>query len=93
MNIYECFFKNKLKPTPIQVDEYVELYGGVVINTFRDSIFTDDRTVTMDTEKTIVLEKPLILGSFEFAEKVEINPTFIVSITYYRPKSKIQIAN
>jgi hypothetical protein len=92
MNIYKYFQENRLKPTPALVEDYIEEHGGAVINTFRDSIFTDDTTVTMDKEETILLETPLILGSFEFAAKAEINPNFIVSITYFKPKSKIVLS-
>jgi hypothetical protein len=77
--------------TQAAFDHYVRENGGAIIKTFRDEIFTDDRTVTMDTEETIVLHKPLCNG--EFVDRVEINPNFIVSITYIEPQSKIVVAH
>jgi hypothetical protein len=91
MNFHWYCQKNKLRPTPKLLQDYIEDHGGALIKTFRDEIFTDDQSVTMDTEQTIVLHHPLCNG--EFPERVEINPNFIVSITYYQPKSKILTAN
>ncbi len=91
MNVFEYFQQSGLQPDAIHINNYIKEYGGSVIRTFRDEIFTDDTDVTMDTEETLVLYHPLCNG--EFAEKVEINPNFIVSITYYKPKSKIVLAN
>jgi hypothetical protein len=90
-DIYRHFQKNNLKPTPVLINDYIDEFGGAIIKTFRDEIFTDDVNVTMDTEKTIVLQHPLCNG--EFAARVEINPNFIVSITYFKPKSKLVLAN
>lgn len=87
--IYE-YFKTATM-TQAAFDHYVRENGGAIIKTFRDEIFTDDRTVTMDTEETIVLHKPLCNG--EFVDRVEINPNFIVSITYIEPQNKIVVAH
>jgi hypothetical protein len=90
-DIYRYFQKMQLKPTPVLINDYIEEFGGAIIKTFRDEIFTDDVSVSMDSERTIVLHKPLANG--ELVDRVEINPNFIVSITYIKPKSKIQLAN
>ncbi|HOQ07926.1 MAG TPA: hypothetical protein PLP87_09005 [Clostridiales bacterium] len=86
--VYE-YFRNR-PMTQEAFDAYVCENGGAIIKTLRDEIFTDNRNVTMDTEETIVLHKPLCNG--EFVDRVEINPTFIVSITYIEPRSKIVVA-
>lgn len=90
-DIYRYFQKHSLKPTPTLINDYIEEFGGAIIKTFRDEIFTDDVSVSMDSERTIVLHKPLASG--ELVDRVEINPSFIVSITYIKPKPKIQLAN
>ena len=89
--VYDYFKKLGMEPTPDLANEYAIEFGGTVIKTFRDEIFTDETDITMDTEKTIVLERPMC--NFDFPLKVEINPNFIVSITYYEPKSKIVLAH
>jgi hypothetical protein len=87
--VYDHF--NGRQPTQSMMDQYIRERGGAIINTLKDHIFTDDTGVTLDTEETLVLEHPLCNG--EFADRVEINPNFIVSITYYNPKSKIIVEN
>jgi hypothetical protein len=75
---------NGMQPDQEAMDRYVRRNGGVVIKTVRDEIFTDyDESIVMDTEETICLHQPLANG--EFADRVDINPNFIVSITYHKP--------
>lgn len=90
-DIFKWFKERKLKPTPQLINDYIEEHGGAIIRTVRDEIFTDDANVSMDTDEIIVLDHPLANG--ELVDRVEVNPTFIVSITYVKPRPKIHIAN
>lgn len=94
MTIYDYFIANNFKCfTPELVNDYVGSYGGTVIKTTKNSFLTDRRDITQDTKRKIVLYNPLVIEGLEFAEKVEINPIYIVDIIFYKPKSKIKIAH